>query len=113
MKMFIVYIFFSMGGLILMKLGAGKIAVEINGGVLQFSLGVKVLLALTMYVVSFLIWTQIVAKSDLTYIVPVSSAVVNILTVIVGVLLFREYVSVQQIIGIIITVVGVVLMNIR
>ena len=75
------------------------------------SIGFKLLFAFIVYGISFLLWSAIVARNDLTYIVPISSAIVNIATVIIGILIFREHLTLVQIVGIGITVLGVVLMN--
>jgi uncharacterized membrane protein len=52
-----------------------------------------------------------VVKNDLSFIVPFSSAIVNVLSVILGVLIFREYLNTYKIIGIAMAIIGVVLMN--
>ena len=77
----------------------------------RFSIGFKLLFAFIIYGISFLLWSGIVARNELTYIVPISSAIVNILTVILGILIFKEHLTLIQIIGIGITVIGFVLMN--
>ena len=111
MTTYILYILFTMSGLILMKLGGGQLNLGIKDGMFEANIGFKLLVAFFMYGISFLIWSRIVAQNDLTYIVPLSSAIVNILSVIVGIFIFKESLSTMQIVGIIVATIGVVMMN--
>lgn len=113
MKMFVIYIIFTIGGLILMKLGGGQLSFGFKDGMIKGTIGVKLLLAFIMYGISFIVWSSIVAKNDLTYIMPIASAIVNILSVIVGVLIFKEVLSTTQVLGIIIATIGIIMMNIK
>lgn len=113
MRTYIAYIFFTISGLTLMKMGGGQLSIGIKEGIFQFNLGVRLLMAFMMYGVSFILWSRIVAASDLTYIMPVSSAVVNILTLIVGIIIFKETMSIMQVIGMVVVTLGIVMMNIK
>lgn len=113
MKTYIAYIFFTISGLVLMKLGGGQINIDIKDGIFNMSLGVKLILAFIMYGTSFLLWTGIVAQNDLGYIVPLTSAIVNVITVILGIALFNEGMSIYKIVGILLATAGVILMNIK
>lgn len=112
MKTYIAYIFFTISGLILMKLGGGQMNIAFKDGVFNMSLGIKLIFAFIMYGTSFLLWTGIVAKNDLGYIVPLTSAITNIITVIIGILIFSESINIYKIFGIVLATVGVILMNI-
>ena len=111
MKNFIAYIFFTVLGLFLMKLSGQPIKLGINEGSFFFNISIKMFLSLLFYGISFLLWTGIVVKNDLSFIVPFSSAIVNLLSVALGVLIFREYLNTYKIIGIAMAIIGVVLMN--
>lgn len=113
MKTYLAYIFFTISGLILMKLGGGQINIAFKDGIFNLSLGVKLIAAFIMYGTSFLLWTSIVAKNDLGYIVPLTSAITNIITVIIGIYIFSESISVYKIIGIVLATFGVILMNVK
>ena len=113
MTTYILYILFTMSGLILMKLGGGQLNLGIKDGMFEATIGFKLLVAFIMYGISFLIWSNIVAQNDLTYIVPLSSAIVNILSVIVGIFIFKESLSTMQIVGIIVATIGVAMMNFK
>lgn len=111
MKNFIAYIFFTVLGLFMMKLSGQPMKLGISEGTVFFNISGKMLLALIFYASSFILWTGIVVKNDLSLIVPFSSAIVNVLSVIIGVLVFHEYLNSYKIIGIVMAIIGVVLMN--
>lgn len=111
MKNFISYIFFTVFGLFLMKLSGQPIKLGINEGSIFLNISAKMLFALLFYGISFILWTGIVVNNDLSFIVPFSSAIVNILSVALGVLIFHEYLNIYKIIGIAMAIMGVALMN--
>lgn len=80
-------------------------------GILFLNISFKMVLALIFYAGSFLLWTKIVAKNDLSYIVPFTSAIVNVISVCLGVLIFHEAINKYKLIGLGMAIIGVVLMN--
>lgn len=113
MKTYLAYIFFTISGLILMKLGGNHMNIAFKEGIFNINLGIKIIIAFIMYAISFLLWTNIIANNDLGYIVPVTSAIINIITLIVGIYIFSENISMYKIIGMILATLGVLLMNIK
>lgn len=111
MKNFTAYIFFTVFGLFLMKESGQPIKFGINEGAFFLNISIKMIFALFFYAISFLLWTGIVVKHDLSFIVPFSSAIVNVISVTIGVLIFHEYLNPYKIIGIIMAITGVILMN--
>ena len=110
----IIYALISVAGLTLVKLGSNNplsFVASQNG--FSFGTGWITLLGLVLYIVSFLIYMTLIAKNNLTYITPVSSAVVYILTMVVSLVVFREQVTSIQWIGWCLILVGVVLMNLK
>lgn len=108
---FIIYVFFTVGGLFLMKLSGQPIEFVLHEGVFHLNISSKMVMALVLYACSFLLWTGIVAKSDLSYIVPFSSAIISTVSVLLGVLVFQEGLSMYKITGILLAIAGVILMN--
>lgn len=108
---FIAYIFFTVMGLFMMKFSGQPIKFNFNEGFFNFNIGSKMALALMFYMTSFLLWTGIVAKNDLSFIVPFSSAIVNVLAVGLGIFFFHESMNMYKTIGIILAILGVILMN--
>ncbi len=107
------YIFLYLSGLILMKLGVNTGELVLNQGTLTFSINVISLLGLVCYILSFLVFTSIVVKFDLSYIVPLTSGVVQVLTLISGFIIFKENISIKGIIGAILIITGIVIMNVK
>lgn len=107
------YIFLYLSGLILMKLGVNTGKFVLNQGTLTFSINVISLLGLVCYILSFLVFTSIVVKFDLSYIVPLTSGVVQVLTLISGFIIFKENISIKGIIGAILIITGIVIMNVK
>ena len=107
------YIFLYLSGLILMKLGVNTGEFIFNQGTLSFSINVISLLGLVCYILSFLVFTSIVVKFDLSYIVPSTSGVVQVLTLVSGFIIFKENISIKGIIGAILIIMGIVIMNIK
>jgi len=94
-----------------MKLSGKPIQFGIKEGVFFLNISMKMLLALFFYLSSFILWTGIIARNDISLVVPFSSAIINVLSVIIGVFIFKEYLSIYKIIGILLAIFGVVLMN--
>lgn len=110
----ILYAIISVGGLTLIKLGGSNpLSLEINHAGVSFGMGWLTLCGFILYVASFLIYMTLVSKNNLSYITPVSSAVVYALTLVVSLVIFKEHMSVVQWIGWCAILVGVVLMNIK
>lgn len=108
---YIIYLVCTTMGLVLMKLGKGKFFVSLKSGSLNFEIGTKVLLALFLYLTSFLLWIKIVGKNDISYIIPLTSAITNIIIFIIGVYFFKEDISFYKIIGIVFASVGIFFIN--
>lgn len=113
MWLYISYIVFSMCGVILMKIGGGQFSVNILDGALQAKIGLKIILAMLTYATSFLLWMVILNKNNLSFIMPLTAAITNILAVISGIIIFKEQLTSYQLIGIIIASIGIVVMNIK
>ena len=107
------YIFLCLSGLILMKLGVNTGELIFNQGTFSFSINVISFLGLVCYILSFLFFTSIVVKFDLSYIVPLTSGVVQVLTLFSGFFIFNENISIKGIIGSFLIIVGIVIMNIK
>lgn len=110
---FVAYIICTIGGLILMKYSKEGIVFSLQNGSFDLHINVTMFFALILYGISFLLWTGIVTKNDLSFILPFSTAIVNVLSVTAGILLFSESFSVTKALGIALAIVGVVIMNIK
>jgi len=96
-----IYVLFSVSGLVLFKLG------------LSLKISWLSILGLLLYVISFLIYMGLVSKNDLSYVFPIASGAVYLLTMLSSVLIFKESIQSMQILGSTFILVGLVLMNIK
>jgi multidrug transporter EmrE-like cation transporter len=65
------------------------------------------------YIGSFLLFTRIVVIFDLSYIFPICTGVVQVITLIASYYVFKENISVYGIIGASLIIIGVIIMNIK
>ena len=109
----IIYIISTIFGLILMKMGGKSLTFTLNNTSLYFSIEITSLLGLIFYLVSFLLWMIILSKSEikLSVLFPVVTAVIQIIVIISGVLIFKEKINMFQIFGIILTITGIMLIT--
>lgn len=106
-----IYLLLTMSGLILMKLGGntGKFAMiegDINFGISPISL-----LGFICYIGSFFLYTRMVVMFDLSYITPLCTGIVQILTLVASKVIFKENITVQGIVGASIIIIGLLVMN--
>jgi multidrug transporter EmrE-like cation transporter len=105
------YLFSTVIGLIFIKLGGDSFDFSINNFVTKFSISWKSLVGLFFYFISFLLWTIIIPKYDLSFIMPVVIGMVQVLTLIAAFTIFNESISSTNLIGILLVIVGIVLVN--
>lgn len=109
-----IYILFTVGGLILLKLGAGNMNVAIQSGNIQVSMGYISILGFIAYIISFLLYTFYIIKHyDLSYIYPIVTGLTQILVVLAGVFIFKEHITLHGGIGIGLILVGLILLNLK
>lgn len=110
----IVYALTSSLGLILLKLGSKAGApISFVDNKIHFNIGLYVAGGIALYGVSFLIYTYLIAKNDLGYVVPVSTALVYTFIFIASFLIFKEVFSPLKIVGVGVILLGVILLNIN
>lgn len=108
-----IYIIINILGLVLMKLGGNPGSVSMAEGNINIGISTISLIGLICYVCSFLLFTRIVIMFDLSYIMPISTAIIQILTLIASKIVFKENFTTQGIIGASIIIIGVLIMNIK
>ena len=116
MKLLIIaiYLLLSTGGLVLIKLGADTMTIAINKGAFNLSMGWASILGMVCYIGSFLLFSFVLVKKyDLTYLMPVITAISQILVILAGLTIFKEHVSNFGIIGILLVIAGIVMLNIK
>lgn len=109
----IIYILLTILGLVLMKSGGNTGTISFGQGAFTFSVNFISLLGFVSYIASFLLFTNIVVKFNLSYIMPITAGIIQVLTLLSGYLIFREKVSINGIIGVSLVIVGIIVMNLK
>lgn len=106
-----IYLILTLSGLILMKKGGNPGSLAIENGNANFGISLVSLAGLVCYLCSFLLFTRIVVMFDLSYIMPICTGIVQVLTLIASKVIFKETISTYGIIGASLVIIGIVVMN--
>jgi len=110
----LIYAAMSSLGLIFLKLGSKDAApVSFIDGKIHFNLGLYVIVGVVLYGLSFIVYTYLISKNDLGYIIPVSTALVYIGIFLASFFIFKEVFTAVKIVGILLILTGVVLLNLN
>ena len=94
-----------------MKKGGNPGSFAIKEGSINFGMSLVSLAGFVCYLGSFLLFTRMVVMFDLSYIMPLITGIVQILTLVASKFIFKEEISINGIIGISLVIVGIVIMN--
>ena len=112
--MILIYAVTAVSAVTLVKLGnVAPLTFSVGQAGFSFGIGWITLLGLLLYIVSFLIYMTLVSKNNLTYLTPVSSGMVYILTMIVSLSILKEQVTPTQWAGWGLILAGLLLMNLK
>lgn len=109
----LIYLILTISGLVLMKKGGNSGTINFSEGNIGFSINWISALGFVCYICSFLLFTRIVIMFDLSYIMPLVTGIVQILTLISAAVIFKEEITTQGIIGASIIIIGIIIMNIK
>ena len=109
-----VYIILTIAGVVLFKLGTQKdFLVSIATGVFTLKISLMSIIGLVCYLCSFLMYMFLISKFDLTYIVPVTTGIVQVATFVLAIMIFKESVTVSKVVATGLILIGVILLNIK
>lgn len=110
----LVYALLTSSALVALKWGAktGAPAQFVNGK-LQFNLAPFIIIGILLYGTSFVLYTFLVSKYQLGYIIPVTTALVYIVIFVASFFIFDEAFTALKIAGIILILSGMALLNIK
>ena len=109
-----IYLILTIAGLILYKYGSNKGALfEISNGALNIKLSLISIVGLICYLLSFLIYIVVIPRFNLTYLMPITSAISYIGIFVCSILFLKETITTYGLIGAITILVGVIIMNIK
>lgn len=109
----VVYLILTVSGLVFMKLGGNPGTLALKDGTITLGMSVISGIGFICYLCSFLLFTRIVVMFDLSYIFPIVTGIVQILTLVASAVVFKENMSMQSVIGAIIIIVGIIIMNFK
>lgn len=108
-----VYLLFTTSGLVFMKLGNNAGTLGMSNGNISFSMNIISMIGFVLYIVSFLLFTKIITTYDLSFILPIITGIVQILSLLAAIFIFKEQVTVQGFIGIALVITGIIIMNLK
>lgn len=111
--LFICYIILSSLGLLLIKLGGNGTSFSFEMNAFSMAMTYRLIIGLLCYICSFLLFTLILQKKDLSLIYPLSAGIVNVVSVVLGVVVLKEKISIFSLIGIALVIAGIVFLSLR
>lgn len=109
----VVYLVLTVAGLVFMKLGGNPGSLALKDGTITLGMSVVSGIGFICYLCSFLLFTRIVVMFDLSYIYPIVTGIVQILTLIASAVVFKENMNMQSVIGAVIIIAGIIIMNFK
>ncbi len=111
--LFCCYLILSSLGLLLMKMGGSGTNLSFEPQAFSLVMPYRLMIGLLCYIGSFLLFTLILQKSNLSLIYPVSAGIMNIVSVVLGVIVLKEKITTAGAIGISLIIAGVVLLSLK
>lgn len=110
----VIYLSLTVGGLTLVKLGTnGSALFSKVDDRLVWNIGLLTVLGILCYGLSFLLLMFLVSRYELSFIIPVTTALGQILIFIVAVTIFKEQFTVLKLLAITLIVTGVLLLQMK
>lgn len=109
--LFCCYLLLSSLGLLLIKLGGSGTSLSFETHAFSMVMSYRLIIGLFCYICSFLMFTFILQKRNLSLIYPLSAGIMNLISVVLGVVVLKERVSITGAIGIALVITGVILLS--
>lgn len=110
----LIYVIMSSLGLTLIKIGtANDFSLKLGRVGMQLQINYVLVAGMCIYIVSFLLSMMVMKKMNLSVFYPISAGLIYILICLLSVFVLKEKVSVNQMIGMGIILVGIVVMNFK
>lgn len=108
----LIYLFATSCGIIFMKLG-GKSNFLLFKGFMELKFSYMTVTGFVFYLISFLLWQRLLVLYDLSYIVPITTGIIQIVILISSIFLFKENVDFSNLLGVLLIILGVVLISFK
>jgi small multidrug resistance pump len=109
----LLYIVFTVAGLVLMKIGAKDTIIGFNGSILDVRVSYIIVLGFLCYVTSFIMYIGLLKRYPLVFIQPFTIGIVFLLTILAGVFILKESINIGQILGAVLVIAGVLLVSLN
>lgn len=110
----LLYVLATSSALVLLKLGSTNGApISFIGSRLVTNFNLVIILGGMLYVTSFLLYTYLISRYDLGYIIPLGTGIVYVLVFLASLFVFKESFTLYKLLGIILIVAGLVFLNIK
>lgn len=86
---------------------------DVKDGTITLGMSIVSGIGFVCYLGSFLLFTRVITMFDLSYIYPIVTGIVQILTLVASAVVFKENMSIQSVIGAIIVIAGIIIMNFK
>ena len=86
---------------------------DVKDGTITLGMSIVSGIGFVCYLGSFLLFTRVITMFDLSYIYPIVTGIVQILTLVASAVVFKENMSIQSVIGAIVVIVGIISMNFK
>lgn len=94
------------------KLGSADMSVNVTRTIFSLQLSWKMILGILCYGCSFILWLYIVSQMNLSWAMPLSVGLVNLLVLLGSSFVLKENITVMQWLGVMVIVIGLALINI-
>ena len=112
--MIVLYLIFTVSGLILMKKGGNAGKISISAGEFGFNISLISALGFICYIISFLLFTRIIMMFDnVSYISPLCNGIAQVMIMVASWLILKEQLTGLNIGGAALIIIGVVIMNLK
>jgi len=106
----IFYVFLSVSGLILYKLGSNSSQIEVIAKeILSLKISFISIIGIFCYISSFIFFLILLSRNALSFLLPVITAIIYILVLIASVIILKEKVTLISLLGSLLIIIGVML----
>lgn len=109
-----IYAIFTVAGLICYKYGTNmNFNLAFKESNISFNIHIVAIIGLAFYLISFLLYMLVLPKFNLTDILPIISAITSIAIYILSIIILKEPITIQKIIGAAVIAIGVFIMSFK
>lgn len=109
-----IYILFSVSGLTLIKYGGNRVDLaKFVIPIIGIPISWYMIAGVFCYGISFILYMGVITKFDLGVIIPIVGGIINILIIISAIVILKEKMTINMIVGAAVISFGILIMNIK